>query len=155
MEEDEVNKLLNIYDFNNSTIGYILEVDTDPPDNKAWFNGYPLFSEKIDGKLEATLHPKKNYLVHIAYLQLGVKLGYKLKKVYNVIKFTQDTIMKHYIVSNTEKRNQAPKKFYENFYKLLNNSIYGKTCENPIKYRNRRILTTQDDIIKFLNSPMA
>jgi hypothetical protein len=63
--------------------------------------------------------------------------------------------MKHYIVSNTEKRKQAPNKFFENFYKLLNNSIYGKTCENPMKYRNRKILTTKDDIIKFLNSPMA
>jgi hypothetical protein len=88
-------------------------------------------------------------------LQLGVKLGYKLKKVHSVIKFTQDTILRHYIASNTEKRKQAPNKFYENFYKLLNNSIYGKTCENPTKYGNRKILTRQDDIIKFLNSPMA
>jgi hypothetical protein len=63
--------------------------------------------------------------------------------------------MKHYIASNTEKRKQAPNKFFENFYKLLNNSIYGKTCENPTKYRNRKILTRKDDIIKFLNSPMA
>jgi hypothetical protein len=84
MGEDEVHKLLETYDFNNSTIGFILEVDIDPPDNKAWFNGYPLFPEKIDGKLEATLHPKKNYLVHIAYLQLGVKLeGSQCNKVYS------------------------------------------------------------------------
>jgi hypothetical protein len=155
MEEREVHKLLKFYDFNNSALGYILEVDIDPPDNKSWFNGYPLFPEKIDGKLEATLYPKKNYLVHIAYLQLGVRLGYKLKKVHTVIRFTQDAILKHYIVSNTEKRKQAPNKFFENFYKLLNNSIYGKTCENPLKYRNRKILTRKDDIIKFLNSPMA
>jgi hypothetical protein len=155
MKEEEVHKLLNTYDFNNSTIGYILEVDIDPPENKEWFNGYPLFPEKIDGKLEATLYPKKNYLVHIAYLQLGIRLGYKLKNVHNVIKFTQDCILKHYIASNTEKRKQAPNKFFENFYKLLNNSIYGKTCENPMRYRNRKILTRKDDIIKFLNSPMA
>jgi hypothetical protein len=103
MGEDEVHKLLNTYDFNNSTVGYILEVDIDPQDNKSWFNGYQLFPEKIDGKLEATLHPKKNYLVHIAYLQLGVRLGYKLKKVHKVIKFTQDTILKHYTASNTRR----------------------------------------------------
>jgi hypothetical protein len=155
MRDDEVHKLLKIYDFHNSSVGYILEVDIDPPENKQWFNGYPLFPEKIDGKLEATLYPKKNYLVHIAYLQLGVRLGYKLVKVHKVIRFTQDAILKHYIVSNTEKRKQSPNKFFENFYKLLNNSIYGKTCENPLKYRNRKILTRKEDIIKFLNSPMA
>jgi hypothetical protein len=101
-------------------------VDIDPPENKEWFNGYPLFPEKIDGKLEATLYLKKNYLVQIAYLQLGVRLGYKLVKVHNVIRFTQDCILKHYIASNTEKRKQAPNKFFENFYKLLNNSIYAR-----------------------------
>jgi hypothetical protein len=155
MQEDEVIKLLETYDFDNSTVGFILDVDIDPPDNKEWFNGYPLFPEKIDDKLEATLYPKEHYLVHIAHLQLGVRLGYKLKKVHSVISFTQEAVMKHYIASNTESRKRAHDKFYENFYKLLNNSIYGKTCENPTRYRNRKILTRKDDIIKFLNSPMA
>jgi hypothetical protein len=58
MEEAEVHKLFETYDFNNSTIGFILDVDIDPPDNKELFNGYSLFPEKIDGKLEATLYPK-------------------------------------------------------------------------------------------------
>jgi hypothetical protein len=69
------------YNFENSRYGYLLEVDIDPPENKDLFNGYPLFPEKVDGKLECTLFPKRNYLVHIAYLQLGMKLGYKLVKV--------------------------------------------------------------------------
>jgi hypothetical protein len=30
MGEDEVHKLLETYDFNNSTTGFILEVDIDP-----------------------------------------------------------------------------------------------------------------------------
>jgi hypothetical protein len=37
----------------------------------------------------------------------------------------------------------------------LNNSIYGKTCENPLRCRNRKILTTKKDIIWFLNSDKA
>jgi hypothetical protein len=47
------------YDFTKDRVGYILECDIDPPDNKEFFNGYLLFHEKIDSKLEATLLPKK------------------------------------------------------------------------------------------------
>jgi hypothetical protein len=147
-------KILN-YNFENSTYGYLLEADIDPPDNKEWFNGYPLFPEKVDGKLECTLFPKRNYLVHIAYLQLGLRLGYKLVKVHRLIKFRHEKVLEQYIKANTEYRKKAPNSFYENYYKLLNNSIYGKTCENPLRYRNRKILTTKKDIIKFLNSERA
>jgi hypothetical protein len=60
-----LNEILN-YDFMNEKTGYILECDIDPPDNKELFNGYPLFPEKIDLKLEVTLLPKRHYFVHIA-----------------------------------------------------------------------------------------
>jgi hypothetical protein len=135
------------YDFENKNYGYLLEVDIDPPNNKELFNGYPLFPEKVDGKLECTLFPKRNYLVHIAHLQLGLKLGYKLNKVHRTIKFKQEKVLEKYIQANTEYRKKAPNQLYENYYKLLNNSIYGKTCENPLRCRNRKILTTKKDII--------
>ncbi|MCS7318178.1 MAG: DNA polymerase, partial [Candidatus Dojkabacteria bacterium] len=141
-----------------------LEVDIEPPygfikeygvDAHDWFNGYPLFPEKIDKKLECTLYPKKKYLVHIAYLQLGLKLGYRITKIHSIIQFLQKPIMKKYIEFNTERRKNAPNKFYEDFYKLMNNSIYGKTCENPLKYKNRKIITRVDEVVKFLNSTKA
>jgi hypothetical protein len=144
--KDILNEILN-YDFMNEKTGYILECDIDPPDNKELFNGYPLFPEKIDAKLETTLLPKRHYLVHIAYLQLGLKLGYKLLKVYRIISFTQKPIMRDYIEYNNNGRKNAKNKFMENYFKLMNNSLYGNTCENPLKYRNRKILTRRVDII--------
>ena len=41
--------------------------------------------------------------------------------------------MKSYVDFNSEKRAQATNKFDTDFYKLLSNSLYGKTIENPEK----------------------
>ena len=41
--------------------------------------------------------------------------------------------MKSYVYFNSEKRAQARNEFDTVFYKLLSNSLYGKTVENPEK----------------------
>ncbi|MCS7318095.1 MAG: DNA polymerase [Candidatus Dojkabacteria bacterium] len=148
---EQIKKFVLHYNFEKNENGYILICDIDVPDNKDFFKGYPLFPEKINKKLEGTLLPKKNYAVHICHLKLGLELGYKLINVHKIIKFTQKPIMKDYILFNTEQRKKSTSEYYENFFKLLNNSIYGKTCENPLKYRTRKILTSHNEIVKFLN----
>jgi hypothetical protein len=145
------------YDYENSHVGYFILCDIHCPEEiHDKVMAYPLFPEKIDGKLEATLTDKTNYLVHIAYLRLGLMLGYELKKIHKIIKFRQECFMKSYIELNTSKRIEASKnknKTLEDFYKLMNNSIYGKTCENPLRYKNYVFLTDKNEKIKFINSP--
>ena len=67
-------------------------------------------------------------------LNIYVKHGMKVEKVHNVISFKQSKWLAKYISFNTKKRNQAKNDFERDFYKLLNNSYYGKTMENV---RNR------------------
>ena len=88
-------------------------------------------------KLLLTLRDKKNYVLHYRNLQLYLKLGVKLKKVHNALAFDQKDWMEPYIRLNTELRKKATSDFGKNFFKLMNNSVFGKTMEN---LRNRTVV---------------
>ncbi|KAL9976670.1 hypothetical protein ACROYT_G013996 [Oculina patagonica] len=139
--------------------GWILEVDLEyPKELHDAHNSYPLAPEKkkinkemfspyqnktiknLDlhppdtEKLVLTLEDKTNYVVHYRNLQFYLKQGMKLKKVHRVLEFEQEAWMEPYIRMNTEFRKEAKSDFEKNFYKLMNNSVFGKTMEN---LRNR------------------
>jgi hypothetical protein len=108
---------------------------------------------KPEVKLMCGLTPKNKYVVHYAELKSAIRHGFKLTKVHRVISFLQDRWMKPYIMENQNKRMNAINDFEREYYKLANNSVYGKTMENV---RNRRDvkLTTNDKIKqKLANSP--
>ena len=81
-------------------------------------------------KLIPNLGNKTSYAVHYENLQLYLSLEMKLIKVHRVLKFKQSDWMKTYINSNTEKRMDAANDFEKDFFKLMINSVYGKTREN-------------------------
>ena len=141
----------------DSEKGYILETDLEYPEEyHEEHNSYPLAPEslcvekewlseyqlKLLGeqtlhkvkKLVPNLRNKEKYVLHYRNLQLYLSLGMKLTKVHRILEFTQSPWMKPYIEMNTELRKKCTSDFEKNLYKLMNNSVYGKTMEN---IRNR------------------
>ena len=63
-------------------------------------------------------------------LKFYVRHGVKNEKIHNIISFTQSKWLEEYLSFNTKKRNRAENDFEKDFYKIHNNSFYGKTMEN-------------------------
>ena len=88
---------------------------------------------KKNTKLVPHLMDKDIYCIHYRNLKYIVGHGVKIKKVHNIISFNQKAWLKKYIDFNTEKRKQAKNEFEKDFFKLMNNSVFGKTMENVKK----------------------
>ncbi len=80
-------------------------------------------------KLLCTLEEKSRYVLHYRCFQLYCHLGLKLEKVHKILSFKQAPILRDYIALNTKNRVAATNLFDSNYYKLLSNSLYGKTME--------------------------
>ena len=50
----------------------------------------------------------------------------KLVRVYRILKFKQCDWLKNYINFNTDKRKNAANSFEKDFFRLMNNSVYGE-----------------------------
>ena len=77
-------------------------------------------------KLVPNLYYKKRYAIHIRALDQALKHGLVLEQIHKAIEFKQSAWMKEYIDSNTKLRTAATNDFEKDFYKLMNNSIFGK-----------------------------
>ena len=89
-------------------------------------------SEKIE-KLVTNLHDKTEYVIYRRNLKQALNHELILKKVYRVIKFDQKACVKPYIATNTKLRQIAKNNFEKDFFKLMNNAVFGKTMENVKK----------------------
>ena len=83
-------------------------------------------------KLVLTLEEKEKYVVHYSNLQFYLRQGMRLKKVHRVIEFDQERWM--------EFRKQAKSDFEIDFYKLMNNSVFGKRMENLMNRVDMKIV---------------
>ena len=125
-----------------------LEVDLEyPKELHDLHNDLPLCPENIEtknkiNKLIPTLNNKEKYVIHYRTLMLCLDLGLKLKKIYNGIKFEEKNWMKSYIDKNTELRTKAENDFEKDFFKLGNNSVFGKTGEDETKRCTVELVTT-------------
>ena len=158
MTDKEISKI-NLGKYKaDSKKGLIQEVDLEyPQELHDIHNDYPGTPEKVKvsnnmlsayckkiakkynisiglvSKLIPTLRDKKEYVLHYRNLQLYLDRGLKIKKVHQVLKFDQSPWLKQYINFNTEERKHAKNSFEKDFFKLMNNSVFGKTMENMCK----------------------
>ena len=77
----------------------------------------------------------------------------KLTKILRILKFKQSEWIKKYIDFNTKKRMNAANDFEKDFFKLIINSVYGKTMENLRKRINLRLVNNEKDFLKYISRP--
>ena len=138
--------------------GYLLEVDVSyPKELHDAHNDLPFLPERMNlngvEKLVPNLYDKEKYVVHIAALDQALQHGLILKKVHRVIEFDQSDWLKPYINFNTQLRTSSKNDFEKDFFKLMNNSVFGKTMENIRKHRNVKLVTNKKAYLKNVMQP--
>ena len=137
----------------------ILEVDLEYPENlHDLHNDYPFCPERVERKnrvekLIPNLRDKTKYVIHYKNLIQCLKAGLKLKKIHRGIKFIESEWIKLYIDKNTNLRTQAKNNFEKDFFKLMINSVFGKTMENIRNRVNVKLVNTEERLKKLTAKP--
>lgn len=162
----------------DSEKGLILEVDLEyPKELHDLHNSYPLAPEQIKvnkdmlsnyckqiaekfhlsmglvTKLIPTLNNREKYVLHYRNLQLYIDLGLKVSKIHRALEFDQSPWLKKYIDFNTEKRKYAKNALEKDFFKLLNNAVFGKTMENLRKRVDVKLVTNEKQLNNLTSKP--
>ena len=95
-------------------------------------------------KLIPHLGNRKRYVFHHKTLHQCLKYGMKLVKIHRGIKYRESVFLKKYIASNTESRKVAKNEFEKDFFKLTNNSVFGKTMGNVRERSKIKIVNGQE-----------
>ena len=120
-------------------------------------NEYPLAPESLNvgnvDKLIPNLMNKERYVLHRDNLLLYESLGLKISKVHRGLTFVQSPWLKEYIDLNTGLRAKATNTFEKDFFKLMNNSVFGKTMENIRNRVDIRLITNEKEAKKLISKP--
>lgn len=172
---NDFTRILEITDDNEK--GYIFEVDLEIPTKiHDKLNDYPIaeslritedmtspYSKEVAkkhnikadsvNKLVPNLINKTNYICHYRALKFYIELGCIVSKVHRVLQFKQSKWLEPYIKFNTVMRAKAKNDFEKDFFKLMNNSVYGKTMENVRNHIDAKLCTTEKQLKKKISNP--
>ena len=142
----------------NSDNGYFLKVDIEYHKELHDLHSdlsFLLERMKINkgSRLVCNLYDKKNYVIYIKTLKQVFMHGLKLKKVHKALQFDQKPWLKPYIEMNTELRRKAKNDFEKDFFKLMNDTVFGKPMENLRKHRDIKLVTTDKRRNKLVSKP--
>ncbi|XP_052124667.1 uncharacterized protein LOC127749656, partial [Frankliniella occidentalis] len=179
LSEEEIKKIDISKLEEGDSIGYLFEVDLLCPDHlHDYLNDFPpapvhktvkyvelsklqkkmirLYGlpKRSTKKLIPTLERKEKYIVYSATLKLYLSLGLKIEKIHRVVKFNQKPWLEKYIRFNTEQRQKCTSEFQKSMWKLLNNSVFGKTIESVRKRRNVYLTKSTQKFLKHVKSPL-
>ena len=98
--------------------------------------------EKVK-KLVANVLDKTEYLIDMINLEQALNYGLVLRKVHRLIKFNQNVWLKPYIDMNTDLKKKSKNDFEKDFFKLMNNAVFGKTMKNEKIHRDITNLSQQ------------
>ena len=106
--------------------------------------------EKKIGKVEKLVCgiKIKKYVVHIKALKQALNHGLILKKAHTEIQFNQK-----YIDMNTKLWKEEKNEFEKDFFKLVNNAVFGKTIENVRDHRDIKLVTTNEKRNQLASEP--
>lgn len=167
-------KYKDVMKSDDGDIGYALEVDLSFPDDvkdllkqyvpcpetisikDEWLSDYQKDVLKLNGqnhnkcdKLVPHFYKHEKYVIHVRNLQKVVSLGVKVDKVHRILEFKQKPWLKEYIDKNTLLRSKAKNGFEKDFFKLMNNSVFGKTMENLRGRIDLKYLTDDEKAMKW------
>lgn len=144
----------------NGDIGYIIEADYEYPDSLHDYHyDLPFLPQSMippegkHSKLMMTLENKTKYIAHFWIVQQALHAGLVITKIHRVLQFSQSCWLKPYISNNTIRRASAVTSSQKEFYKLMNNAIFGKTLENKRKHKDVKLVRNDKNLIKLVQKP--
>ena len=160
LDEHELKDIINNLPPIDCDFGYLLDVDIIIPSSIHDITDDLPFApvkqcppgSKVE-KLLMTHERKDHYCVHSALLKFYLEHGVIVDKVHRALRFNQRPYFKEYIDHNTNKRASTNDKFRKDYYKLKNNSLYGKTVENIRKRKNIRLCNSDKKLMAYASKP--
>lgn len=157
LSSEQINNFDSSNISDNSKKGHILEVDLEYCQHLHHEHSdlpfcvehmKPIYETSKHAKLIANTYNKSKYVIHERNLKQCLQAGMKIIKIHRILEFSQKTWLKKYIDLNTELRTKASNSFEKDFYKLMNNSVFGKTIEDVDKRTDVRLITHWENIGK-------
>ena len=138
--------------------GYVLKVDVSYlRELHNPHNDLPFMCERMEingvEKLVPKLRDKRNYVIHIQALNQALQHRLRLDRIHRAIEFNQSPWLKTHIDFNTQLRMAATNGFEKYFFKLMNNSVFGKTIKNIRKHRNVGLVMTEEKYLCMVMKP--